>query len=92
MEFFALTDERWKPIRQGGLENGLFNLIHKVWGENFMKTQTEKRIISKKDALAEALKRHFKISKLGKTLSPDEGNYFLCAIGAMAKGGMLAAV
>lgn len=56
-----------------------------------MKTQNQKRI-SKKDALAEALKRHFKISKLGKTLSPDEGNYFLCAIGAMAKGGMLAAV
>lgn len=56
-----------------------------------MKTQNEKRIIEK-DALAEALKRHFKISKLGKALSPAEGEYFLGAIQTMAKGGMLAAV
>lgn len=40
----------------------------------------KKNRMSKKEALKEALDRHFKISKLGKILSPDEGQFFLSLI------------
>lgn len=41
-------------------------------------------LFTKKDALKEALKRHFRLTKPGQMLSPAEGSYFLVALAGMA--------